>query len=840
MGKGTVVPTTTSASYEFQVRKTGLNKSVSRSSASFGVVRKSMYHHSDEDDACSEKVERRERNPVIACLLSVRLLIIVVFTLLIVLSIFSIWLTSYLTSQNTALENMQTLVKTMNSKVSNYLSSQISPARSVAQTIADDYHNNVVGLNLNVMPYLSSKMKWFGVTGANLCLGEGGLSVLYAYSLAVSPQGTDMLQGAFQPNANSRFLMFIANIDTGELYYNQLVRNISYVVSATDYYIDSVKMLKSNPEGGFGPVYKVINSKLCCEREDYYIVEFIHTGGQAMYWSTPVYDKTLLPQQKKRLGIVKVNISLYKISQYLLSMPLLSKGFFVVTESDSNYVIGANFIIPGLDNDRISVKNVTEKDTNIIFEKLSNANPKDGDIVNIQANGVSYLVSTFSYSLFNLRWKITMVLNEGEVQQGNIMSSYIIMGVALFLSLFGIVASIVIGWIVTKPLQMIREDLLKIEVLELEEVVEHHSIFTELRSIYSSLFETVADLKEIKAFIPESVINQLGKEQNSSKEMTALHNEPSIHENDSGHSSASISKHSSLQVSKMVGNALKLGLQEVELSVLYVHVCGLTEHEFVNPAELGHAASRIITTISNICRSLKIDLQIRSYCEFVIPFSSITTQSVETAVKLSSLLTKDVSDAEAAIKVHIGVASGYVLQGNIGGKNHRYHALIGALMDKAQYLCKLNAFFNTTIIIDQVTFNHAKDQFFVRPVERYLMSKEIETVYHVLKTNEKNEDDEWMYVLEHQKQNDTYRKYSSNFARLFSSENEGQAEIAIDYFKDYINSHHKHRDHIIERLEHIIKQREEVVNFDFSRYYSNIKDDLCGYVNTTKLRMEHY
>ncbi|KAG2374743.1 hypothetical protein C9374_010487 [Naegleria lovaniensis] len=823
MGKGTVVPTSTSSSIEFQTRKTGLSKSISRSSASFGVVRKSTYFHSD-DEAYSEKAERRERNPVIACLLSVRLFIIVIITLLIALCIFSIWITSYVTSQHTALQNTQTLFKTMNVQVSNYLSSQIVPARSVAQTIADDYHNSVVGLNLNVMPYLSSKMKWFGVTGANLCLGEEGLSVLYAYSLSVSAQGTDILLGAFQPNANSRFLMFISNMDTGELYYDQMVRNISYVVSATDYYIDSVKMLKTNSEGGFGPVYKVINS------------------GQAMYWSTPVYDKSLLPHQKKRLGIVKVNVSLFKISQYLLSMSLLSKGFFVVTENDSNYVIGANFVISGLDNDRIPVTNVTEKDTNIIFQKLLNVNPQDADIIKIHAKGVDYLVSTFSYSLFNLKWRITMILHEGEVQQGSIISSYIILGVALFLSLFGIIASIVLGWIVTKPLRIIQQDLLKIEVLELDDVVEHHSIFTELKSIYASLIETVTDLKEIKTFIPESVLNQLGQSKDLPKEMTALHNESPLHDNDSGHSQASVSKHSSLPITKMVGNILKLGLQEVEISVLYVQVRGLTEQEFVNPSELGNAASRIITSISNICRSLKLDLQIRTYDEFVIPFNSVTAQSVETAMKISSILSKDISEAEEAIKFHIGVASGFVLQGNIGSKNHRYHALIGSLMEKAQYLSKLNAFFNTTIIIDQTTFNHAKDQFFVRPVERYLMSKDIETVYQVLKPNQKCEDDEWMYVLAQNKQNDTYRKYSANFARLFLHENESQVEIAVDYFKDYINSHfhHKQKDHILERLENILKQREEVVNFNFSKYHSNIRDELCGYFNSTKLRTEHY
>ncbi|EFC36954.1 predicted protein [Naegleria gruberi] len=711
------------------------------------------------DGSISEPLVAKKRNPILGCLLSIRLFLILVITGLILLTVFSIWITAFEMNQVASIDNSKTTMKIMYEKVSNFLMSQLLPAKSMADTVAQDYHMFTITPGFLAMKnYLFTKMINFPITGANLCFGENNMSVIHAYNLNQFP--TEQLFFAWQDTAANRFCMYSVNHTDANIM--TIARNITYVVAKTDWYMASVEMLKTNPNGGYGPVYKVLN------------------GGLAMYWSSPVYDRELLKANiKQRVGIVKINLNLLKISQYLLSTKLLNTGFLVVTELGPDaYVMGASFSIKNLDSERIPVRNVQERGIGSLMKAFLDMKVEEGNVVTVD----KYLVSSYQFSYANIVWQITMFVEETEVKASAILSSYVILGVTLFFAIFGVVLSIVIGTVVTKPFKNLESDFQKIEIMDLMSIEQHRSLFTEVSNIYGSLTETVGQLKEFRAFLPESVLNQFEYLKNDNNNLAnkdssknagnpnELSNGFSFREGDAkpsfttmsenGHNGSGHSKFSEHR-GKANSSMFKLGLSYKDLCIVYVKIPGLDDRHYSNYHELSHVVCRLISGVSSICKSMKADLEIKSHDEFMIKIDRFSSSCADIALKISTALTSNNEtfkrDGQPSIKVHIGVASGNMLSGNVGNKTLRYSAHIGSVIDRAIHLCNLNAFIGTSVLIDEETHYLCGAQFVDRPVDRYANpkngEKNVENVYELLR-NSSVENDEWMYELQQKKENE--------------------------------------------------------------------------------------
>lgn len=615
---------------------------------------------------------KKQRPFVLRALLSVRLFLIFSITLLVIMTAISIWVAAFVVNEQTSMEQVNVIISNMNEKIASFMNSQLLPAKLVSKQMVADYHNFKIDLDPSIGPYLFTKVKLFGVTNTNLCLGEKGNNILYAYSM----NSDNSLSWGVKLQEDINLVIYRASNETGIPDYNKVSLNVTYYVNKTDYYQESLRIFRDfSEEGGFGNVYKVIGG-----------------GPQSTFWSTPVYNRTELAQgNKTRVGIAKVNVSLVYIAQFLKTVKVLERGYVIISEFGNNFVIGSSLNIPGIDDKRIKATDVTTRDAGSVMSIfLSNVGDSfDPIVLNIESNGTKYLISSTPYILANLKWRMTLVFEENEIKKGIITSSYVILGVTLGVASLGVLISITIGWIVTNPFINLQEDFRKIEVLDLSNIKERNALFSEAKSIYSSLNETVKWLSEFKAFLPDSVLNQLenakiqaqGIQVDQEVVSETRKEKRSTHEK--GEEQQSSMASSSHKIESSLGTAynmkpskdlFKLGLAPKDLvSLVHIVIPNLNEKNY-SFESLNSIISKCLVSVSTICKTCRADLQIRSYDEYVIVFHDKTpcVTALETCLKLKVVL-DSLNDylskeASAPLEVCMGIASGACVLGNVGNK----------------------------------------------------------------------------------------------------------------------------------------------------------------------------
>ncbi|EFC36716.1 predicted protein [Naegleria gruberi] len=131
------------------------------------------------------------------------------------------------------------------------------------------------------------------------------------------------------------------------------------------------------------------------------------------------------------------------------------------------------------------------------------------------------------------------------------------------------------------------------------------------------------------------------------------------------------------------------------------------------------------------------------------------------------------------IEYGIGVSRSECLVGNVGTSAVRFAALIGACSSNALRLAALCAYFGTSILTDESLALPLQTGFITRAVH-FMQKKSIfdseklslddggddrQVIYQLLAENRVN-DDEWLYELEQQENNNKYREFDQAFGLL--------------------------------------------------------------------------
>ncbi|KAF0982228.1 hypothetical protein FDP41_011683 [Naegleria fowleri] len=637
--------------------------------------------------------------------------------------------------------------------MSGFLQSQLLPAKQVAQLLADDYHNFKIDHDPSIQKYLFSKVKLFGVTNTNLCFGDGSNNQMFAYSVNAD---NSIVWGA-KLQQSTRFIISKANNETGEVYYDQVLTNVSYVISNADYYKESIRITQEYPHGAFGAPYKVLG------------------GPQSTFFRSSFQSNRFVEWNQESI---------------------LTKGYVIISEFANNFVIGSNLEIEGIDAKRVKATDITTRNAGTVMNMLlqQTGDSLDPFILNIESNGINYLVSSTPFVYTNLKWRMTLVFEENEIKKGIIISSYVILGVTLGVTGLGILMSVVIGWMVTNPFIHLQEDFKKIEVLDLANIKERSAFFSEEKSIYSSLTETVRWLSEFRAFLPDSVLNQL----ENNKEQKNQDSRPESSKKDV---KVQLTQEMSFQNSK---SFFKIGLSSKDLvTLVHISIPNLSEKNYPFDA-LNNVTSKCLTSVSNICKTCRADVQIKSYDEYVVIFNDkfpcIT--ALETCLKLKmaleSLNNHLTKEGLNPLQVCMGVSSGECLIGNIGNKHL------------------------------------TKDSFVFRPVERIMSSskKSIDTVYQLIQKNHVAED-EWMYELETKQHHAKFELFGTHFFKLFDDPLLDKEEA--NHVKNFMSNMFELSpgDVVLQRINKLIElsstNKGGQMN-PLSSYYTNISTNVTSYV----------
>ena len=581
-------------------------------------------------------------------------------------------------------------------------------------------------------------------------------------------------------------------------------------------------------------------------------------GPQSTYWSTPVYNRTELPEKKNRIGFAKINISLAAIAQFLANVKVLERGFVIISEYDNDYVIGSSLKISGIEDKRIKATNITTRSAGSVMAKLLKYQ-KDNQINNTESiatiltsdDGEQFLVSSSPYSFYNLQWRMTLVFDDTEIKKGIIQSSYVILGVSLGVAALGIIVSVIIGWSVTSPFIKLQQDFKKIEILDLISIKPRSSIFSEANSIYSSLTETVRWLSEIRAFIPDSILNQLEitklmkegekkesyepglsfKASNHSMQKTNGESKSNLSQSSDGHSK--ISKHDA----HAANNMFKIGLSTKDCSIIYMTVPNLDEESYeYESGLLSSLISKALTSISTICKTCKADFQIKSYNEFIIVFTdkNPSVTALETSLKIVTLLNSlnetIAKDGHPRIKMCASVTSGSTIMGNVGSKQMRYFAMVGPVVNRAKELNDFCNLLDVSVVCDHVTKQKAKDSFIFRPVERTIGEHHhIQTVYQLVKRSQV-QDDEWLYELEQKKANAKFDEFQADFNKIFENETLTDSDMELVLAHLVESSQSAPNDVVIKRLEQLLSESKLKREHQFKNYYTTVGKQFVSYM----------
>ncbi|KAG2394204.1 hypothetical protein C9374_003968 [Naegleria lovaniensis] len=793
----------------------------------------------------SQNKSKKDRPLVLSTLLSVRLFLIVVITLLVVFTALSIWLAAYLVNEQTALESLNVLISNMNQKVEYFINGELKPMMSLAKELADDYNYNYIDANDNITNYMFAKINTYNLSIITLCFAEQGNDHLYGYGRETD----NSLYYVRKRQQDSFLLKFPVDNVTGVINPTFNLK-VPYAVGKTLFYRESKAYLNLYPNGFFGSVSKLPAG-----------------GPQTFYFSSYVYNRTstMSNSNKTFAGVAKINLTLAAIAQFLQTLKVLEKGYIILSEYASDYILGSSLNIPELEFVRVVATNVTTRNAGAVFKKLLQAsNATTPIITTIEEQGQRYIVSSSPYILSNLQWRMTLVFDEAEIKKGIITSSYVILGVSLGVGLCGVVMSIVLGWIITNPFVKLQQDFKKIEVLDLMNIKPRSSVFTESRRIYLSLTETVQWLSEFRAFLPDYVLNQLqasSSEQFSEEEPTKevptnARTEKVTSPQESMYSKKEVpsERESSLKGAEsnlsfkrphdnkpqVDVNLFKLGLSLKPCCVVHILVnFGAMAEGRISSEDVEifqGMISKLISGISTTCKTVRGDLQIKFYNEYQVVFSdkNCTVTALETCLKLltqlSSLNDQLAKTQQSSISVHIGLASGDALQGNVGTTQMRHFVTVGNVVNRAKTMSLIGQERGCSVVIDNVSFRANKDSYVCRPIDRYCEnttsnqqdSSSISTVYELIKKNVIH-GDEWFYELEQQKENSKFEKYGEMFTRLFEKNHaNGSLQFSeVTEVRDYLaeNNHDRVTRNLLQLVEQACYQNNASV---LSSYYCNV------------------
>lgn len=187
---------------------------------------------------------------------------------------------------------------------------------------------------------------------------------------------------------------------------------------------------------------------------------------------------------------------------------------------------------------------------------------------------------------------------------------------------------------------------------------------------------------------------------------------------------------SSSVVNDIISNPdkLKLGGERKILTVLFSDIAGFsTFSEKKDPAELVSFLNEYLEEMTNIILNTKGTLDkyigdaIMAFWGAPIEFERHAFYACNSALsmqhKLNELRKRWESEGQTLIDIRIGINTGDMIVGNIGGKEHFDYTVMGDNVNLASRLEGANKEYDTRIMISEATHEIIKDEFYTRELD---------------------------------------------------------------------------------------------------------------------------
>lgn len=469
---------------------------------------------------------------------------------------------------------------------------------------------------------------------------------------------------------NKEAVMFWADNDNGTLFdtiwkleLNQIIEDVDLSEPIEQFHF---------PEGT-STLTSYRDEKDCLLPATWYNIYLYILNGQRFYVMYCVL--AVCDPQGKYAGFLGASVSLGSLEGFLGEITAEVQGKIFIMNSD-NYLISTSTnseIFDIIDDapEQISIFNTTERWIQDVVKVLNGNYGVQERTVKI--NGTTYFLTINQYHNFTgIDWYIVKLL-EREQFLGNT-EGYFLKSVlaAVAVTVAALAVVIFVSWAMTNPLFILASDLQKMSRLDLESSEMQTPRILEVGKLYRSVATMYVALQSFKKFVPIQVISKIMK---SEKEVTA----------------------------ELVPSQVTIVFQDIE---------GFTSlSEKMDPMSLAKLTSEYMETMTEIiCKhGGTIDKYIGDCIMslFNAPDELIGHQlaaAKSAAECMQALAVKNVQwRAQYGIEMNcrIGINSGEVLIGNMGGNNRMNYTAFGDNVNVAARLEGVNKYFGTRIIVSK-------------------------------------------------------------------------------------------------------------------------------------------
>jgi class 3 adenylate cyclase len=415
-------------------------------------------------------------------------------------------------------------------------------------------------------------------------------------------------------------------------------------------------------------------------------------------------SEPLLDSDGEFMGLIAADLSLGEIRDYLMTVRVGKTGGIFLLERDGNLVAASADPQPFLQS-RDAPQRIRAMDYSdaTVARTSVNLEQRFGTLNKIlgrefiqfdngqQAEHV--LVSPFG-GLLGLDWLLVVVVPEadfmGEIYAGTRQTVMICMGILVTTVLFGTIFSTRIS----KPMRTLTERVQQVQAFKLDNNFDVRSIIAEIWSLANALARMQVGLSSFRRFVPDDLVRRILE----------------------------------------LGEEARLGGETRDVTILFSDLKGystLTENlapetviQFMN--RYFQAMEAVISDHGGVMLELLGDGILAVFgAPDLLPDHA--TAAIRCAIAMREQLQilnesryDDIDGFNAPLELYhrIGIHTGRVVAGNIGGQSYMKYGVIGDVVNVAARLEQLNKEYDTSILMSSEVYHALPDDLQARAVDR--------------------------------------------------------------------------------------------------------------------------
>jgi adenylate cyclase len=415
-------------------------------------------------------------------------------------------------------------------------------------------------------------------------------------------------------------------------------------------------------------------------------------------------SEPLLDRDGEFMGVIAADLSLGEIRDYLMTVTVGVTGRVFLLERDGNLIAASADPQPFRQSkDAPSRIRARDYDNATVARTSASLEQRFGAMNNIlgrqfiqfddgqQAEHV--LVSPFG-SFIGLDWLLVVVVPEadfmGEIYAGTRQTVMICMGILVLTVLFGAIFSARIS----KPIHMLTERVQQVQAFKLDNKFDVRSIIAEIWALANALARMQAGLSSFRRFVPDNLVRRILE----------------------------------------LGEEARLGGETRDVTILFSDLQGYsTLTENLSPERAIHFMNRyfqdmeaVISAHGGVVLELLGDGILAVFgAPDILPDHA--TAAVRCALAMGERLQilnessyEDIDGFNGPLELHhrIGIHTGRVVAGNIGGQSYMKYGVIGDVVNVASRLEQLNKAYDTSILMSSEVYHVLPGDLQSRAVDR--------------------------------------------------------------------------------------------------------------------------